>query len=428
MIQTISNNPSCAPMFGLELERHTLRNGLRFVLNPDPSVPIVCVNVWYQVGSRNDPAARSGTAHLLEHMLFQGGGVADDFRRRIHALGGTANGSTWYDRTTYFEVVPAHALELTLWLEANRLQLVPPLSQERLAVQRTVLLNERREMRDMRPYGRAHELLNELVFPPGHPYRMPPMGLPDHIDRIELQDLLDFFRAFYVPRNAVLTLSGDFDPEQACILIDRYFGRIEDRSHPLAAAPPASDFRPQQVSLREAVDLPRVYIAFRLPPYGDHDWYAADLLGAALATGRSSLLQRELVHRRQWALDVACAVVPTEWGATLTATVACCPGVDPDRVRDFVLGLLDNMGAEPVSEAAVNRCRNRMLTQCFRDLQLLDRRADTLSRLTAQCGAPEALFREIDVYRGLDSEDLSDVAARHMRPDQAAVLLYLPRE
>ena len=212
-----------------EIVRHQLANGLRVVLQPDDTLPLVAVNLWYHVGSKNERPACTGLAHLFEHMLFQGSanvGVNDHFRL-VQQAGGTANGSTWFDRTNYYETLPASHLDLALWLESDRMGfLLPALDQEKLENQRQVVMNERRERIDNQPYGRAFERLNELLYPANHPYHWPVIGYMDDIEGATLDGVAEFFETYYAPNNAVLTLAGDFQPHQAIERIDHFFGSI----------------------------------------------------------------------------------------------------------------------------------------------------------------------------------------------------------
>src|SRR5262245_59109840 len=221
--------PSLATTPALGFERHTLDNGLQVVLHRDPSLPLVTINLWYHVGSKNERPGRTGFAHLFEHMLFQGSqhvGTNDHFRF-VQQIGGVANGSTWYDRTNYYETLPGHHLDLGLWLESDRMGfLLPAITEQNLENQRFVVMNERRQRVDNQPYGRAGERLHELLFPPDHPYHWPVIGFMEDIAAATLPEVREFFRTYYAPNNAVLTLAGDIEPERALAAVARYFGEI----------------------------------------------------------------------------------------------------------------------------------------------------------------------------------------------------------
>jgi predicted Zn-dependent peptidase len=403
------------PFSELRLEEHRLANGLRLVLNPDPALPLVAVNVWYHVGSRNETRGRTGFAHLFEHMLFQGSqnvGTNDHFRY-VQQAGGVANGSTWYDRTNYYETLPSSHLEVGLWLEADRMGwLLPAMTREKLETQRQVVMNERRQRVDNQPYGRAFERLNELLFPWEHPYSWPVIGTMEDIAAATLEDVGSFFRTWYTPDNAVLTLAGDFDADRAVALVERYFGEIppgpavpQPAPATLPPAPPAREPMP------DAVELARLYLAFRLPGYGSADWYAADLLSSVLTGGRSSPMYRDLVHGRQIVQDVGAFALPTELAGTFTVVATVKPDVDPAVVEEAVRGHLAAAAASPAAPVDLERARNRLLTGHCEALQQLDQRADQLSQLTTYFGDPHLLTQELERYATLDGEDLRRCAA-----------------
>jgi zinc protease len=221
------------------IETHRLDNGLTVVLAPDSEVPVVAVNLWYGVGSRNERAGRTGFAHLFEHMMFQG---SLHVPRNVHfeqveRAGGSLNATTWFDRTNYFETLPSHQLELALWLESDRMGFfLEALTPETLENQQGVVLNERKERYENQPYGDWDERMLRLLWPPEHPYHHTVIGEAVDIAAATVEDVADFFRTYYVPNNAVLTLAGDFDPPQALAAVDRWFG-------PIPAGAPIPPFR-----------------------------------------------------------------------------------------------------------------------------------------------------------------------------------------
>lgn len=430
-VGTVDGGTTAHELDTLKIQTHRLDNGLQVVLHPDSTVPITAINLWYHVGSRNDPPGRSGIAHLFEHMLFQGSRhvASNEHQRLIQQMGGTANGSTWYDRTNYFDIVPSQALETALWLEADRMgYLLSALSTEKLDLQRQVVLNERRQVLESRPYGGAYDRLHEMLFPVEHPYHRPVMGYEADIEGIRLEDIQKFFQTFYIPANTVLTVAGDLEPDRTLDWIERYFGHLPAAEAPRLVPPPIPQIPAQRVGIHQAVDLVRLYFGFRLPPYGDPHWYAADLLSMALAGGKSSLLYRELVLRRQWALDVSAFVLPTEWAATWTLVVVCRPEAVVEQVETLILETLAHLATELLPEPYLERCRNRILTQFFRDLQPLEKRADTLSKVTTYFEDPGLLQKEVELYRHLEPEAIRKVVAAYLDPRQASILTYLPQE
>ena len=217
------------PLLNVPVERHRLANGLRVTLSRDPSTPIVGVNLWYGVGSRNERPGRTGFAHLFEHMMFQGSANVPKNRHfdLIEKAGGSLNASTWFDRTNYYDTLPSHHLELALWLESDRMGwMLPAMTQEKLENQQEVVKNERKERYDNQPYGDWDERIQALVFPSTHPYHHSVIGSMEDIGAATLEDVADFFQTFYVPNNAVVTVAGDIDNDEALRLVDRYFGEI----------------------------------------------------------------------------------------------------------------------------------------------------------------------------------------------------------
>ena len=419
------------PAEGFEFERHTLANGLRVVLHREPSLPLVAVNLWYHVGSKNEGPGRTGFAHLFEHLLFQGSqnvGTNDHFRY-IQQAGGVANGSTWYDRTSYFAVLPAHHLDLGLWLESDRMgYFLPAITQEKLDNQREVVINERRQKMDNQPYGRAFERLHEMLYGEEHPYRWPVIGYVEDLEAATLEDVSDFFGTFYVPRNAVLTLAGDIDYDHALARIEHFFGEIP-AGRPVVRpdAPTVRLIRELREVQTDDVQLPRVYMAFSAPAYGDDGWYAADLLSSTLTEGKSSLLHEDLVYRRQLAQDVGCYVFPTEITATFAIIATAKPGVEPAELETAITEHLARAASEPVATGALERARNQRLTDHYGQLQTLERRADLLSMFTTFFDDPDGVVREVERYHSVTGEDMMAFAAERLGADQRAVVTVIPR-
>jgi hypothetical protein len=250
------------------IERYTLDNGLRVTLSPDPRAPIVAVNLWYDVGSKHEKPGKTGFAHLFEHMMFQGTASVEkgEHFKLVQAAGGTLNASTWLDRTNYFETLPAHELELALWLEADRMAtLLDALDQANLENQREVVKNEKRQSYDNRPYGSFYERIMAALFPPGHPYHHTPIGSMDDLNAATLDDVIEFFRAWYAPNNAVLSIAGDVDVGEAHAAAARYFGPIP--ANPRIVQPPPLPVElglggERREVVHDAVPLTRIHFGF----------------------------------------------------------------------------------------------------------------------------------------------------------------------
>ncbi|HKI01315.1 MAG TPA: pitrilysin family protein [Thermoanaerobaculia bacterium] len=416
----------------LAFERHILDNGLRVVLHRDASLPLVAANLWYHVGSKNERPGRTGFAHLFEHMLFQGSehvGTHDHFRY-IQQVGGVANGSTWYDRTNYYETVPAHQLDLALWLESDRMGFfLPALTQENLDNQRDVVINERRQRVENQPYGLAGEKLHELLYPDGHPYHWPVIGYTEDIAAATLEEVQAFFRTYYTPNNAVLTLVGDFQPENALERIGAWFGEIPAGPPvPPVSAPLPPLGGERRLVLQDDVRLPRVYIAFRSPGYGQKLWYAADLLASVLAGGRSSPLYRELIYERQIAQDVGASVGPYESAGTFMLVATARPGVAIEELEQALLAAIARAASAPPDPADLERARNRMLTDYYGALQKLDSLADLFSQFTTYFDDPAGVSGEAARYLEITPQDLMDYAAEWCTEAERVVVSVVPRQ
>ncbi len=423
--------PATTLQHDLPFERATLSNGLRVVFHPDRSLPLVAVNLWYHVGSKNERPGRTGFAHLFEHMLFQGSqhvGTNDHFRH-LQQVGGVANGSTWYDRTNYYETLPAHHLDLGLWLESDRMGfLLPALTQETLDTQREVVMNERRQRVDNQPYGRASERIHEMLYPADHPYHWPVIGYMEDIAAATLEDVRQFFRTYYAPNNAVLTLAGDLDPDEALRRVEAWFGEIPAGPPvpPVSAPLPPAGGEQREV-IEDDVRLPRVYISFRGPAYGRRDWYAGDMLAGVLSGGKSSALYRDLVYERQIAQDVGAWISPYEEVATFTIVSTARPGVDVSTLETAILEHVDRAALELPSTVDFERSRHRMLTEFYSGLQKLDNRADLFSQFTTYFDDPEGVAREADRYLEIEPRELTEYAAARLSADQRVVVTVVPR-
>jgi predicted Zn-dependent peptidase len=418
----------------LPVERRRLDNGLRVVLSHDPSVPVVGVNLWYGVGSRNERPGRTGFAHLFEHMMFQGSANVPKNRHfeLVERAGGSLNATTWFDRTNYFETVPSHHLDLALWLEADRMGwMLPAMDQEKLDNQRDVVKNEKRQRYDNQPYGDWDERLQRLVFPEDHPYHHTVIGSMEDLDAATLDDIADFFRTYYVPDNAVLTVAGDFDPDDVLDRVERFFGEIP-AGEGVPPVPGRTELPdpldgPVRDHVVSEVPLPRVILAYRIPPFSDEAFPAADVIRGVLGTGRASRLYRRLVRERRLAKDVVVYAFPLLTGASMLLVWATgYPGSSLEElervVADEVAGLAD------VSAEEAERAVALMETDLVRRAERVGERADLLSMFELYFGEPERLNREVERLRAVTPERIRDFAEARLQPRHRAVVTYEPAE
>jgi zinc protease len=414
-------------------ERHRLDNGLRVVLARDSSAPVVAVNVWYNVGSRNERPGRTGFAHLFEHMMFQGSANVPEMAHfsLIEQAGGSLNGSTWLDRTNYYETLPAHYLELGLWLESDRLGwLLPAMTQEKLDNQRDVVKNERRWRVDNQPYGDWDERLQAMMYPSDHPYHHSVIGSMEDIDAASLEDVEQFFRTYYAPNNAVLSLVGDIDPPRALELVEQYFGGIP-RGPSIPPVPGRTELPPVlggevRDTVEQDISLARVYQAYRVPAYGSSEYYPALVASHVLAWGHASLLYRTLVRERQVAQDVVAYAFPVVVGASMLVTWATVrPESDVDTVDRALAEQIESLAF--VGDADVERAIALLEARNLAELQTVDERADQLSMYTTLFDDPARINTELSRVRAVTSADVRAFAKRHLRAENRGVLRYVPR-
>ena len=421
-------------MLHLPIETHTLANGLRVVLSEDHATPIVAVNLWYHVGSANEREGRTGFAHLFEHMLFQGSehvGANEHFEL-VQRAGGTLNGSTWLDRTNYYETVPAHQLELALWLEADRMgSLLPAMTQEKLDTQRDVVKNERRWSVDNQPYGTWWERLPALCYPPAHPFHHSLIGSMDDLNAASLDDVAEFFRTYYTPDNAVLSIAGDFEPAAALAMVERHFGPIARGSGrpplpPMALPPRFGGWRREVVE--DDVAAARTFLAFRIPPYGDEEWYALSLLGAVLGLGEGARLPRTLVREQRIASDAGAFTFDLPKGADLLiCDVTARPGVSVATAMEALVAQVDRLRREGVRAEERERVLALLEASWLLQLQSAGQRADKLSQFATYFGDPHRVNAELGRYQAVDLAALDAAARRWLGEDNRVSLSYVPR-
>jgi predicted Zn-dependent peptidase len=418
----------------IPIETFTLENGLFVTLSEDHTAPIVAVNLWYHVGSANERSGRTGFAHLFEHMLFQGSASvgANEHFELVQRAGGTLNGSTWLDRTNYYETVPSNQFELALWLEANRMgYLLPAMTQQKLDTQRDVVQNERRWSMDNQPYGSWWERLPALCFPPSHPFHHSLIGSMSDLDAASLEDIEQFFTTYYTPDNAVLSIAGDFDRGDARRLVERHFGPIPRG----AGKPPLPDMTlpptlggPLREVVPDDVVLPRLFLAFRSPVFGSDDYYSASVCGAILGLKKGSRLHRRLVREQQSAAEAQAFTYDLTKGSDLLVLdVTARPETTFERLERAVHAEVDRLRDEGVTADEVARAVTLIETELIVALQSAGDRADKLSLFATYFGDPSLVNRQAARYREVTPERVNAFARARLGSDNRASLLYVPR-
>ncbi|MDG4756370.1 pitrilysin family protein [Micromonospora sp. WMMD710] len=419
------------------IETSRLDNGLRVVVSEDRTAPAVAVNLWYDVGSRHEPAGQTGFAHLFEHLMFEGSvNVAKtEHMKLIQGSGGSLNASTNPDRTNYFETLPAEHLELALWLEADRMGgLVPALTQETLDNQREVVKNERRQRYENVPYGDALLRLLPLLYPPGHPYHHSTIGSMADLNAADLATFQAFHETYYVPNNAVLTVVGDAPAAEVFALADKYFGALPARDD----IPPAPDGRsvpatgqPAVQTVTADVPAPRVYVAHRGHPFGSPGYDVLTVLATVLGSGRGSRLYQRLADGERiaqpdlvgaYGVDLAHAPAP------LIATATARPGVSAERLAEGLAEVVDELATVPVTAAELDRAKALLSTAWWRQMSTVDGRADTLGRYATQFGDPARAADRLPAWLAVTAEQIAEVAAEVLGAADRVTLTYVPEE
>lgn len=416
-------------------EKYTIpSNGLEIILSEDHTLPVVAVNVWYHAGPINEAPQRTGFAHLFEHLMFQGSQhIGDDQHfKRLEASGASSiNGTTSYDRTNYFETVPANELELALWLESDRMGfLLETLTQAKLDNQREVVMNERRQSMDNAPYGRTYEALVQNLLPKEHPYFGCVMGSMQDLSSATLQDVRDFYTRYYAPSNATLVIAGDFDPQTARKLVDRYFASLKHRDAPLAHAitTPALHAEKRQ-TLRDNVSLARIDMAWLSPPAyqpGDAD---ADILAYILGGGQSSRLYQHLVYEKQLAQDISADQESHALTSIFSISATARPDVSIEQIEREIEHVLHTIRTKPVQEHEIMRARNQYKTQLVSQLQSLGGfggKADMLNRYNQYVHNPGYFSEDLQRYDAVTAKSIQAMAQNILNPNARSVVITLP--
>ncbi|MSP59528.1 MAG: insulinase family protein [Myxococcales bacterium] len=415
--------------------KYRLANGLTVLLAEDHRLPLVSLNLWYAASPANEPAGRSGFAHLFEHMMFQGSQhVGDDQHIKLLEQNGVTlyNGTTDFDRTNYFETLPANRLELGLWMESDRMGfLVATLTRAKLDNQREVVRNERRQSVEETPYGSSEEALVQLLFPESHPYHGNVIGSHEDLARATVADVARFHRDFYSPANATLVLAGDFDPAAARALVARYFGPLKGgKRQPLrTAAPPL--LAAQRRVIEDAVTLPRVAFGWVTAPAFTPGDAELDLAASLLGHGRSSRLYKQLVHRKQVASDVDCHRQPLALGSIFTCFATAAPGRRIEEVERALSDELDALRGQKVEKEEIDRARNGLFAHAISQLEQLGGfggKSDVLQLYQHYLDDPDHLATDFARYRAVTPDALQKAVQAGLADAHRMTVVTVPRK
>ncbi|NDW09944.1 pitrilysin family protein [Dysgonomonas sp. 520] len=413
----------------IEFEEYTLSNGLHVILHQDKSVPVVTTSVMYHVGAKDEQPDRTGFAHFFEHLLFEGTeniGRGDWFKI-VSANGGQNNANTSDDRTYYYETFPSNNLQLSLWMEAERM-LHPVINQIGVDTQREVVKEEKRLGVDNRPYGRLFEAVKSNIFK-HHPYRWTTIGDMDHIDAATLAEFQAFFKKFYIPNNAVLVVAGDFDKAQAKKWIDEYFASIP-KGADIVRKQYTEEPITKQINAKfedENIQIPMLLNVYRTPSFKERDTYALDLVSDVLSSGKSSRLYRRLVDKEKTALDVSSFIYPQEDYGTYFIYGLPMTGKTMEDMQISIDEEVNRICTELITEDEYQKLLNKVENSVVSQNSSTDGVAHNLATYYLLYKDVNLINKEIDIYRSITREEIRDVAKKYLKPNQRLVLDYVPK-
>ncbi len=413
----------------IKFEEYDLPNGLKVLLHEDHSTPIVAVSVMYHVGSKNEKPDRTGFAHFFEHLLFEGSdnikrGEFDDY---INNAGGTNNANTTYDRTFYYEVLPSNQLGLGLWLESERM-LHARVEDAGIETQRQVVKEERRQRVDNQPYGRVLEETMARTFKV-HPYAHSTIGSMEHLDAAQEQDYKQFYKDFYRPDNAILSIAGDIDIAQTKKLIDVYFKGIPKGTSPIVRKFPQEPPLDKEVrdTVYDNVQLPAVIYSYHIPAQGSKDSYALEMLGMLLSQGESSRMQKTIVDEQQKAVFAGSFPFNLEDpGANICFAVANM-GVDPSELEKSMDAVIAGVQTELISEQEFQKLQNQIENDFVTANNRVVGIAESLANYEMYFGDANLINTELERYRKVTREDIKRVANEYYNKNRRVVLYWLPK-
>jgi len=400
----------------IPFEKYELDNGLDVILAQDTSTPIVYVSVWYHVGSKDETKGLTGFAHLFEHLMFQGSlSIEGEYFEPLQQVGASINGTTSFDRTNYFEGVPARYLPLALFMESDRMgSLLPALTQDKLDEQRDVVKNERRQRYENPPYGEAYKDMMEALYPPGHPYHHMPIGSHEDLTAASLDDVKSFFSTWYVPNNASLVIAGDFDPQVAKVLVKENFGGI-----PKGPEPERIQVQPASLSedkvIRQYDDVPeqRVWLAWHSPAFfaeGDAD---LDILSSILSDGKESRLYKRLVKDKQIARTVNASQQSGLHGSRYVISASAAPGHTTDEVVAEIMTVLQEIRGESApTPDEISSARAGFERTFYERLRTIQGKGETLQSYNMYQQDPGYMSKDLARYRAIDTDSVQTWAGK----------------
>lgn len=417
----------------ISYSKHTLANGLDVLIHEDRACPIVSVNIWYHVGSKNEVPGRTGFAHFFEHLMFEGSEHHDKgYFQPLQGAGALLNGSTNADRTNYWEVVPTNAFELALWMESDRMgYLLPALTAAKFQNQRDVVLNERRQSYENRPYGLAPMAMLAAIYPPDHPYHWPTIGQIADLHAARVEEVREFFATYYHPANASIAIAGDVDTEEALALVRRYFENIA----PGPAVAPVTPVDPRLVGetrllIEDRVELPRLYLAWVTRAMFADDDAELDLAADILANGKTSRLYKRLVYEMRAATDVSAAQNSRETGGFMQMAATAAPGHTLAELDRVILEEIARLATDGPTEDEIDRGRVQAEAQFMYRLQTVGGfggKSDQLNAYNMFLKDPGYFTRDLARYNAVTADSLRDAVRRYLGNSNRITLSIVPK-
>jgi zinc protease len=412
----------------LQYDQFTLANGLTVVLSEDHSTPIVHLQLWYHVGSKNEKKGRTGFAHLFEHMMFKGSKNVspEEHTSVISSVGGQSNAYTTDDETVFWETLPAQYLPLALWLEADRMASLR-IDKDTFVNEREVVKEERRMRVDNQPYGRLNEIIYENAFTV-HPYKHSTIGSMEDLEAASIEDVREFFETYYVPENATLVLVGDFDPIQAKLLVGQYLGRVPKARQPvprdIPKEPPQTKER--RVTVEAPWPLPAVVVAHHVTYDGNPDSYPLHIASKVLSDGQSSRIYQKLVYEKQLAVAAFGGANLIEDANLFYAVAIVQPGHTPEEAADALIAELDRLKAEPISDHELQRTKNQFARDYILGRESNQQKALQLAHAVVIHRDIATADGEFEIFQNLTAADVQRVARTFFTAENRLVLTVMP--
>jgi zinc protease len=410
----------------------TLENGLRVIIHEDRRLPMVAVNLWYHVGSKNEHPGRTGFAHLFEHLMFEGSQHYDKgYFHPLQEAGAALNGSTNPDRTNYWEVVPTNALDLALWMESDRMgYLLPALTVQKFETQREVVLNERRQNYENRPYGLATSAILAALFPSDHPYHWMTIGETADLKAATFDEVRDFFRTYYHPANASLVVAGDVETADAFERVRAHFDEIPPGPAPAPLQPAAAMTAESRLLLEDRIELPRLYMAWHAPAMFTDGDAEMDLVSDLFANGKVSRLYKSLVYERRIATEVMAFQNSRELAGFWQVVATAAPGHTLEQLQRGIDAELATLSDQGPTDDEMARGHAQIEAQFVYRLQTLGGfggKADQLNAYAVFVNDPGYFERDLERYASVTADDLHRAVRKYLRTDNRVALSVVPR-